>query len=97
MADNDNLVSTKQMDYLDEDKQIRGQNYCLLSFISPEEAADVGLEFIAEVFEGDFFVEVGESEVGEEVIAAELPGGFEGSVAESGGEDAGDGAGRADL
>ena len=37
MADNDNLVSTKQMDYLDEDKQIRGQNYCLLSFISPED------------------------------------------------------------
>jgi len=37
MANNDNLVSTKQMDYLDEDKQIRGQNYCLLSFISPED------------------------------------------------------------
>lgn len=37
MANNDNLVSTKQMDYLEEDKQIRGQNYCLLSFISPED------------------------------------------------------------
>lgn len=30
------LVSTKEVDYLDEDKQIRGQNYVLLSFISPE-------------------------------------------------------------
>ena len=67
------------------------------TFIRPEEAADIGLEFIAEGFEGDFFAEVGEGEVGEEVIAAELPGGFEGGVAESGGEDAGDGAGRSDL
>jgi len=31
------LVSTKEYDYLDEDKQIKNQNYCLLSFISPEE------------------------------------------------------------
>jgi len=30
-------VSTKEHDYLDEDKQIRGQNYVLLSFISPED------------------------------------------------------------
>jgi hypothetical protein len=30
------LVSTKEIDYLDEDKPIRGQNYCLLSFLSPE-------------------------------------------------------------
>ena len=30
------LVSTKQIDFLDEDKPIRNQNYCLLSFISPE-------------------------------------------------------------
>ena len=33
----DNLVSTKQVDYLDEDKNIRGQNYCLVSFLSPED------------------------------------------------------------
>ena len=32
----DNLVSTKERDYLDEDKPIRGQNYCLVSFLSPE-------------------------------------------------------------
>ncbi len=31
------LVTTKEMDYLDEDKPIRGQNYCLLSFLSPED------------------------------------------------------------
>jgi len=30
------LVSTKEIDYLDEDKPIRSQNYCLLSFLSPE-------------------------------------------------------------
>jgi len=33
----DNLVSTKEIDYLDEDKPIRGQNYVCLSFISPED------------------------------------------------------------
>lgn len=31
------LVSTKEVDYLDEDKPIRGQNYYLVSFISPED------------------------------------------------------------
>ena len=36
MADS-TLVSTKDMDYLDEDKPIRGQNYALLSFVSPED------------------------------------------------------------
>jgi hypothetical protein len=30
-------ISTKEVDYLDEDKPIRGQNYVCLSFISPEE------------------------------------------------------------
>ena len=33
----ENLVSTKERDYLDEDKPIRGQNYCLVSFLSPED------------------------------------------------------------
>lgn len=33
----ENTVSTKEHDYLDEDKPIRGQNYVLLSFISPED------------------------------------------------------------
>jgi hypothetical protein len=36
MADPE-LVSTKQEDYLDEDKPIRGQNYALISFLSPED------------------------------------------------------------
>ena len=36
MNDN-NLVSTKEIDYLEEDKGIKGQNYALLSFISPED------------------------------------------------------------
>ena len=31
------VVSTKEVDYLDEDKKIRGQNYVLLSFVSPED------------------------------------------------------------
>lgn len=32
-----NTVSTKEVDYLEEDPQIRGQNYALISFISPED------------------------------------------------------------
>ena len=32
-----NVTSVKEMDYLDEDKPIRGQNYVLLSFLSPED------------------------------------------------------------
>jgi hypothetical protein len=31
------VVTTKEIDYLDEDKPIRGQNYVLLSFVSPED------------------------------------------------------------
>lgn len=31
------VVTTKETDYLDVDKNIRGQNYVLLSFLSPEE------------------------------------------------------------
>lgn len=34
---NKDLISTKEVDYLDEDKSIKGQNYALLSFISPED------------------------------------------------------------
>jgi len=33
----DVLVTTKERDYLDEDKPIKGQNYCLVSFLSPED------------------------------------------------------------
>ena len=31
------LVSTKEADYLEQDPPIRGQKYCCLSFISPED------------------------------------------------------------
>lgn len=34
---NTETVTTKEVDYLDEDKKIRGQNYALLSFVSPED------------------------------------------------------------
>jgi hypothetical protein len=34
---NQNVIYTRDVDYLDEDKPIRGQNYVCLSFISPEE------------------------------------------------------------
>ena len=37
MSANTETVSTKDFDYLDEDKPIRGQNYVLLSFLSPED------------------------------------------------------------
>lgn len=36
-VENSTLVSTKEVDYLDEDKPIRGQNFVLLSFLSPED------------------------------------------------------------
>ena len=31
------LVTTREVDYLDEDKPIRNQNFCLLSFITPQD------------------------------------------------------------
>jgi len=37
MATEETLVSTKDIDFLDEDKLIRNQNYCCLSFLSPED------------------------------------------------------------
>jgi hypothetical protein len=37
MTEKSELVSTKEVDHLDEDKAIRGQNYVLLSFVSPED------------------------------------------------------------
>ena len=37
MASPSTVVSTKEVDYLDEDKPLRGQNYVCLSFLSPEE------------------------------------------------------------
>lgn len=37
MSASTETVSTKDFDYLDEDKPIRGQNYVLLSFLNPED------------------------------------------------------------
>lgn len=36
-GDNANVIYTRDVDYLDEDKPIRSQNYVCLSFISPED------------------------------------------------------------
>ena len=59
---NSTLVSTKEVDYLDEDKPIRGQIYVLLSFLSPEDVivkkeAYIFSKFI-EKFSGDMKVRV---------------------------------------
>lgn len=35
--ESNNVTSVKEVDYLDEDKPIRGQNFVLLSFLSPED------------------------------------------------------------
>jgi hypothetical protein len=56
-VENPVLVSTKEVDYLDEDKPIRGQNFVLVSFISPEDVivnkeAYIFSKFI-EKFSGD--------------------------------------------
>jgi hypothetical protein len=56
-VENSTLVSTKEVDYLDEDKPIRGQNFVLLSFLSPEDVivnkeAYIFTKFI-EKFSGD--------------------------------------------
>jgi len=37
MTTEETIVSTKECDFLDEDKPIRNQNYCCLSFLSPED------------------------------------------------------------
>lgn len=37
MSNEEVLVSTKEVDFLNEDPIIRNQNYCLLSFLSPED------------------------------------------------------------
>jgi hypothetical protein len=37
MSNDTGTISTKEFDFLDEDKSIRGQNYVLLSFLSPEQ------------------------------------------------------------
>ena len=44
---------TSEVDYLDEDKPLRGQNYVCLSFLSPEDVLASKEAFYAEKFVGD--------------------------------------------
>jgi len=47
------IVSTKETDYLDEDKPLRGQNFVCLSFISPEDVLiDKEIYFFSKFTEG---------------------------------------------
>lgn len=44
------LISTKEADFLEQDKPIRGQNYACVSFISPEDVVKRKESFIFEEF-----------------------------------------------
>ena len=47
------IVPTKEVDYLDEDKPLRGQNFACLSFISPEDVLiDKEIFFFSKFIEG---------------------------------------------
>jgi len=59
MSEN-NLISTKEVDYLEEDKPIRGQNYVCLSFLSPEDAINNKEVFYFEKFISKFSNEMDE-------------------------------------
>lgn len=48
------LVPTKEVDYLDEDKPIRGQNFALVSFVSPEDVLNKKEVFYFDKFLTDF-------------------------------------------
>jgi predicted metal-binding transcription factor (methanogenesis marker protein 9) len=47
---NKNIVSTKECDYLESDPPIRGQKYCCISFISPEDVIKQKEVFFFESF-----------------------------------------------
>lgn len=53
-------ISTKEVDYLDEDKPIRGQNYVCLSFLSPEDVLADKSVFFFERFLESFSQELGQ-------------------------------------
>lgn len=48
------LTSTKEVDFLDQDPPLRGQNYVCLSFVSPEDALKRKEAFFFEKFIGSF-------------------------------------------
>ena len=45
-----NLIPTKEIDYLDEDPPIRGQNYACISFLSPEDVLKEKESYYIEAF-----------------------------------------------
>ena len=57
---NENLVPVSEMDYLEEDAPIRGQEYVCLSFLSPEKVLDNKDIFIFNKFTEHFCKEVNE-------------------------------------
>ena len=54
------LVATKEVDYLDEDKPLKGQNYVCLSFISPEQVLKNKDVYAMNKFLGQFSGQVAE-------------------------------------
>ena len=54
MSTEETLVSTKEVDFLDEDKAIRNQNYCCLSFLSPEDVLTNKENYYFSKFLGNF-------------------------------------------
>lgn len=60
MSKNDNVMSVSEMDYLEEDDPIRGQQYVCLSFLSPEEIIEKKEVFMFNKFIANFKNEVNE-------------------------------------
>ena len=60
MADSKNVVPVSEMDYLEEDEQIRGQSFVCLSFLSPEKVLDKKEVFTFSKFTENFCNEVTE-------------------------------------
>lgn len=54
------LVPVSEMDYLDEDPPLRGQNYACLSFINPDEVIKKKDVFFFEMFLKNFSIEMNE-------------------------------------
>jgi hypothetical protein len=60
MSKNDNIVSVKEEDFLDEDPPLKGQNYTCLSFVSPEDVIKRKDVFMFEKFLTHFSKELNE-------------------------------------
>lgn len=55
----DNIVTTKQKDYLESDDPLRNQNYCCLSFVSPEDILVQKEAYILSKFIEKFSTDIG--------------------------------------